>query len=160
MWMSGTSFAAPIVAGAAAALLAAHPDWTPDDVKGALMLTAAPAADRAGRALGVGEVKAAQAAAVEDPPNPNLALQRFVVPSGNGRAAPAFDAAAWTREASSDASWSSATWAGASWSSASWSSASWSSAAWSSASWSSASWSSGSRPDGTLPASTEGMWKP
>jgi serine protease AprX len=159
MWMSGTSFAAPIVAGAAAALLAAHPDWTPDDVKGALMLTAAPAADRAGGALGVGEVKAAQAAAVEDPPNPNLALRRFVVPSGNGRAAPAFDAAAWTREASSDASWSSATWAGASWSSASWSSASWSSAAWSSASWSSASWSSGSRPDGTLPASTEGMWK-
>ena len=37
MWMSGTSFAAPVVSGAAAQLLARHPDWTPDEVKGALM---------------------------------------------------------------------------------------------------------------------------
>jgi subtilisin family serine protease len=40
MWMSGTSFAAPIVSGAAAQLLARHPGWTPDQVKGALMVTA------------------------------------------------------------------------------------------------------------------------
>ena len=40
--MSGTSFAAPVVAGAAAQLLARHPNWTPDQVKGALMLTARP----------------------------------------------------------------------------------------------------------------------
>ena len=35
MWMSGTSFAAPMVAGAAAYLLAKYPSWTPDQVKGA-----------------------------------------------------------------------------------------------------------------------------
>jgi hypothetical protein len=40
MWMSGTSFAAPVVSGAAAQLLARHPNWTPDQVKGALMQTA------------------------------------------------------------------------------------------------------------------------
>ena len=40
MWMSGTSFAAPVVSGAAAQLLARHPNWTPDEVKGALMQTA------------------------------------------------------------------------------------------------------------------------
>jgi serine protease AprX len=34
--VGGTSMAAPIVAGIAADLLSAHPDWTPDQVKGAL----------------------------------------------------------------------------------------------------------------------------
>ena len=40
MWMSGTSFAAPVVSGIAARLLSIHPNRTPDQVKGALMATA------------------------------------------------------------------------------------------------------------------------
>ena len=40
--LSGTSFAAPVVAGAAAQILAKHPSYTPDQVKGALMETATP----------------------------------------------------------------------------------------------------------------------
>jgi serine protease AprX len=39
---SGTSMAAPIVAGAVADLLALHPDWTPDMVKGAIVNSALP----------------------------------------------------------------------------------------------------------------------
>src|SRR5205823_6726424 len=39
MQFSGTSFAAPVVSGIAAELIALHPDWTPDQVKGALMLS-------------------------------------------------------------------------------------------------------------------------
>src|SRR5262249_12064726 len=42
--LSGTSFAAPIAAGAAAQILARHPEWTPDQVKGALMQTTRPLA--------------------------------------------------------------------------------------------------------------------
>src|SRR5438874_7043302 len=37
--LSGTSFASPVVAGVAAQLLARHPMWTPDQVKGALVQT-------------------------------------------------------------------------------------------------------------------------
>jgi len=38
--MSGTSMAAPMVAGLAALVLAAHPTWTPEQVKAAIMNTA------------------------------------------------------------------------------------------------------------------------
>jgi serine protease AprX len=144
MWMSGTSFAAPVVSGTASYLLAVHPGWTPDQVKGALMLTA----DRPGgyasfAGLGVGVVDAGSANGVNEPPNPNAGLNQFVVtdPATGLRS---FDAASWSSAAQANASWSSASWSSASWSSASWSSASWSSASWANASWSSASWANAS----------------
>ncbi|MEH7235254.1 S8 family serine peptidase [Bacillus sp. JJ1562] len=45
----GTSMASPHVAGAAALLLQAHPDWNVDDVKAALMNTAAELKDSTGK---------------------------------------------------------------------------------------------------------------
>jgi serine protease AprX len=142
MWMSGTSFAAPVVAGAAAQILARNPTWTPDQVKGALMLRAS-YLPLAGLAGGAGELDAEAAADVASPPNPNENLNAFVVTDPlNG--ARTFNQASWAAAVSTNASWSSASWASASWSSASWSSASWSSASWASASWSAASWSSAS----------------
>ncbi|WP_335872975.1 S8 family serine peptidase [Bacillus sp. 2205SS5-2] len=48
MSLQGTSMASPHVAGVAALLLQAHPTWTPDEVKSALMLTAKPLVDELG----------------------------------------------------------------------------------------------------------------
>ena len=128
MWMSGTSFAAPAVAGAAAQLLALQPGWTPDQVKGALMVSAS-YLPNAGFSGGVGELNAAAAAAVVTPPNPNVNLDTYVaVDPLTGE--PAFNQASWSEAAASAASWSSASWSSASWSEASWSEASWSEASW------------------------------
>jgi serine protease AprX len=142
--LSGTSFAAPVVAGAAAQILATHPAWMPDQVKGALMLSARPAGGSAPLSTGVGIVDVAKAVALTSAPNPNAALNRFLVAdaANGGRV---FDSASWASNASSDASWASASWSDASWASASWSSASWASASWASASWASASWASDSQ---------------
>ena len=157
MELSGTSFAAPVVAGAAAQLLALHPDWTPGQVKGALMLTAKQAVGITNLAIGVGEVDATSAAALSTPPNPNAALDSFVTNDPvNGLV---FDAPAWvvaaTASASwSDASWSDASWADASWAAASWADASWADASWADASWADASWADASWADG---ANGDGM---
>ncbi len=137
MWMSGTSFAAPVVAGAAAQILARHPDWTPDEVKGALMLSAAYLQNVDWQAAGVGEIDAAGAASLDfPPPNPNENLDAFVS-NDPTTGQPVFDSAAWASTVSSDAAWSSAAWSSAAWASAAWASAAWASAAWSSAAWSS-----------------------
>jgi serine protease AprX len=149
IWMSGTSLAAPVVSGIAARLLALHPLWTPDQVKGALLASATPLAGDP--AVGAGEANAAAAAALAAPPNPNEALDAFVTTLPTGEQT--FDGSAW-RDAVASASWASASWASASWASASWAStawsatafadASWASASWASASWASASWASAS----------------
>jgi serine protease AprX len=141
--LSGTSFAAPVVAGAAAYLLAKHPAWTPDQVKGALMLTAKRTPSATPLSLGVGELDAARAADVVAPPNPNLALQLYVVPDPNDPLTPAFDAAAWGSAAWGSAAWGSAAWGSAAWGSAAWGSAAWGSTYWSSAAWGTAAWGSG-----------------
>jgi subtilisin family serine protease len=145
--LSGTSFAAPVVAGAAAYLLALHPNWTPDQVKGALMLTAKATPLAAPWSEGVGELNTAAAAAVSNPPNPNAALEQFVGPNPSGGSIPVFNTASWSDTARANASWADASWSDASWSDAAWSAASWSDASWGDASWATASWSDASWSD-------------
>jgi serine protease AprX len=146
MELSGTSFAAPVVAGAAAQILARHPSWTPDQVKGALMLTARSLPSAVPGSLGVGGVSAYRAAMLSYAPNPNLALRKFVTSSGTGGDL-RFDANAWLTAVQASASWADASWADASWADASWSAASWADASWAEASWADASWADASWAD-------------
>jgi len=153
MWMSGTSFSAPVVAGIAAQILARHPSFTPDQVKGALMTTAktAPLATRL--SLGVGEVDAAAAAASSNPPNPNKNLYQFVRNDADGNAG--FDWDGWNAYVTSTASWTDASWTDASWTDASWTDASWTDASWTDASWTDASWTDASWTDASW---TDASW--
>jgi len=147
MRLSGTSFAAPIVSAAAAYVLAAHPEWTPDDVKGALLVSAEKAGKAVSGSLGVGSLDARGAQRVSKAPNPNRALNRFLINDPAGSAYPVFDAASWDSAAKADVSWDSASWADAAWTDASWDSASWADASWSDASWADASWADASWAD-------------
>ncbi|HUG28886.1 MAG TPA: S8 family serine peptidase, partial [Candidatus Limnocylindria bacterium] len=134
MRLSGTSFAAPAVAAAAAQVLAHNPHFTPDQVKGALMLSARGMPLVTNRAGGVGRLDAAAAILVSNPPNPNAGLNQFLVADPNG-AGQVFDDAAWAEYAAANAAWNQAAWAEAAWAEAAWAEAAWADAAWAEAAW-------------------------
>jgi serine protease AprX len=136
--LSGTSFAAPVVAGTAADMLARHPGWTPDQIKGALMQTARVVRGGNPSAAGLGEITASRAASAWATPNPNKGLERFVGPDSTG--ALAFDSMSWSSAASSDMSWNSMSWADQSWSDMSWADQAWDAMSWADQSWSDMSW--------------------
>ena len=137
--LSGTSFAAPVVAGTVAQMLARHPSWTPDQVKGALMRTARAVHNGNPKAAGLGEIVASRAAATNITPNPNLGLDQFLkaATSGGGQV---FDSQSWASVAKANMSWNSMSWTSQSWSDMSWTDQSWASMSWTDMSWNSMSW--------------------
>ncbi|HEY6962274.1 MAG TPA: S8 family serine peptidase [Gaiellaceae bacterium] len=140
--LSGTSFAAPVVAGTVAQMLARHPGWTPDQVKGALMKTARAVHIGNPRSAGLGELTASRAAALlGTPPNANLALDQYVKPALTGASGLAFDSMSWASAAKASSAWNAMSWASQSWSDMSWSDQSWATMSWSDMSWSDMSWS-------------------
>src|SRR5215218_2823686 len=138
--LSGTSFAAPVIAGIAAQALARNPSWTPDQVKSALMRRARPVAEAEPGSCGVGQVNAVQSVlATTDTPNPNAALNRFLLKAPDGSTV--FNAVSWTDVSWSDVSWDAVSWSDVSWSDVSWDAVSWSDVSWTDVSWSDVSWS-------------------
>lgn len=153
--LSGTSFSAPVVAGAAAQLLALHPELTPDQVKGALMLGSEQTPAATAGSLGVGELNVAKSASLlgSTLPNPNAALNSFLVYDWSVSTIPYFDGDKWTKTiASNPTAWDATSWEAKWWSSASQEAKWWSSVAWEAKWWSSAStidsaWASQSQTD-------------
>ena len=136
--LSGTSFSAPVVSGTVAQMLARHPNWTPDQVKGALMQTARAVRQGNPKSAGLGEITVPRAASAWATPNPNRGLERFLTSDAvNGTV---FDAMSWASAAKSDMSWNSMSWADQSWSDMSWSDQAWDAMSWSDQSWSDMSW--------------------
>lgn len=131
--LSGTSFATPIVAGIAAQVLARHPEFTPDQVKGVLMETTRPTPLAVKGSTGLGEVNAVRAILVDTPPNPNKALDKFVKTDATGTTA--FDPAAWTTAVKSDVSWDAVSWGDVSWGDSAIAAVSWGDISWSDVSW-------------------------
>jgi serine protease AprX len=138
--LSGTSFAAPIVSGAAAQVIAKHPDFTPDQVKGALMVSTKAVPDAAVGSVGVGELQMSRASMVIKPPNPNKALDGFLMADPSGGTLPVFNGVSWYDVAKSNVSWDSVSWDSVSWADAAWNAVSWGDVSWDSAALNDVSW--------------------
>jgi serine protease AprX len=162
--LSGTSFAAPVVSGAVAQLLARHPNLTPDEVKAGLMLGSERMPAATSGSLGLGELNAGRSDVLlgHKLPNPNAALNQFVV-SKRG-SVPYFNGDAWTNAVQNDPNWNSSTWEAKWWTSGTeaakwwtskwwtsdteaakwWTSMAWAAKWWTSGSWEAKWWTSGS----------------
>jgi serine protease AprX len=159
--LSGTSFAAPIVAGIAAQIIARNPTWGPDQVKGALMETARPTPHAIPGSLGLGEVNAVKAVTGKRVPNPNLALEQFLTTNPANGSIPVFNAVSWSDTAKANVSWDAVSWGDVSWGDSaigdvSWADVSWSDVSWADVSWGDVSWADVSWSDVSYEDAAEG----
>jgi serine protease AprX len=133
--LSGTSFAAPIVAGIAAQIIARNPSWGPDQIKGALMATARPTPSAVPGSLGLGEVNAVRSVTATSVPNPNKALEQFLTSDSSGGGLPVFDTVSWSDTAKANVSWDAVSWSDVSWGDSALATVSWADVSWSDVSW-------------------------
>ncbi|MCL5961409.1 MAG: S8 family peptidase [Chloroflexi bacterium] len=141
LWLSGTSMSAAVVSGVVALAAQAHPNWTPDQIKAAVMSTARPL-PLAKLGTGSGEIDAYALATRRDAPgyaNSGIPLNRYIALLSG---VTTYNSATWNSATWNSATWNSATWNSATWNSATWNSATWNSATWNSATWNSATWNS------------------
>ncbi|MDQ1446692.1 MAG: serine protease AprX [Acidimicrobiaceae bacterium] len=139
---SGTSMATALTSGAAAVVTWAHPDATPDDVKGALVAGGDRLAGAWSRAVDV------QAAVAVDSDEWDQHL-----PVAGGRDDDERTGMPWTVTRWSATRWSATRWSATRWSATRWSATRWSATRWSATRWSATRWSatrwSGTRWSGT-----------
>jgi serine protease AprX len=158
---SGTSFAAPQVAGAVALLLQERPNLSNNHIKGMLKRTAValPDAPQTSQGKGALDIPALLAADSGTPRNQGLdssdgsgslaesqgSLSDAGKPTGGDstvwKAAP-WNSTAWNSHSWDDAAWNSTAWNSTAWNSTAWNSTAWNSTAWNSTAWNSTAWNS------------------
>ena len=157
---SGTSQAAAVTAGAAALLLQAQPNLTPDGVKALLRATATPLLNDGTRAQGAGRIDVA-AASLGTPSL--LKTQAWALSTGLGLLEPArgtshvaqdgvelrgeqdifgrsWSGAIWAPQATAGAAWDGGRWNGTEWTGTCWCGSSWTASTWEGKSWTGKSW--------------------
>lgn len=134
--ISGTSFAAPQVAGVAAIVLQLHPDWSPDAVKYALIDQARTVKEGALTSLFLSSLVNLKAPTGLS----NQGIASLVCLPGASCLSGSTIASNWDSSSWTSSSWTSSSWTSSSWTSSSWTSSSWTSSSWTSSSWTSSSW--------------------
>ena len=141
--ISGTSFSAPQVAGAAAILHQRHPQWSPDQVKGALVAASRPISGSTKRTLDIGA-----AIDMNNPPRANQGVPALVCApgstclpdTGQNRIASSWNSSSWNASSWNSSSWNASSWNSSSWNASSWNASSWNGSSWNASSWNNASW--------------------
>jgi serine protease AprX len=137
---NGTSFAGPQVAGAAAIIFQAHPDYSPDNVKWVLL--AKDGAKPKGSSVGALSLSSSYNLA-GTPGRANQSVPALVCAPGSTCLSGSTIASKWSSTSWNSSSWNSSSWNSSSWNSTSWNSqADWDSSSWNSSSWNSTSWNS------------------
>ncbi|WGL52247.1 S8 family serine peptidase [Nocardioides sp. BP30] len=158
---SGTSFAAPQVAGAVALLLQQRPNLSNNHIKGMLLRSAIALPDAPATAQGKGALNIPGLLGAASVPSPNKGLDSS---DGSGSVAAsqgsladagkptggdgvvwnstAWNSTAWNSTAWNDAAWNSTAWNSTAWNSTAWNSTAWNSTAWNSTAWNSTAWNS------------------
>ena len=131
---SGTSQAAAVTSGAAALVLAAHPTYTPDQVKAVLTGSAMPLPSAGRNEAGWGRLQVGAALAAAPGPASWQAAPALADASLAG------DPAAWTGVSWTGVSWTGVSWTGVSWTGVSWTGVSWTGVSWTGVSWTGVSW--------------------
>jgi serine protease AprX len=138
---SGTSFSAPIVAGAAALVIDRTWSLSPNQVKHRLVSTARPVAGADPAAQGAGELDAFAATMSSDTTAANAG-----VAGAEGGGGPAqfneghFLGSSWAGSSWAGSSWAGSSWAGSQWNGSSWAGSSWAGSSWAGSSWAGSSW--------------------
>ncbi|HSK36876.1 MAG TPA: S8 family serine peptidase [Actinomycetota bacterium] len=157
---SGTSMSTAVVAGAAALVAAAHPDWGPDRIKAAMTGTAAPLG-QPGAGAGALDLPAALGTGTVAPANADLFPLRTVGRAGGPRDPEAVDGLDWraggggpdglrwapagglsgpTPGADDTDAWTAHPWLSGGWTAASWASKSWAAQQWLARAWAARRW--------------------